>query len=162
MRPPFEIFPILKNQRIILREMQDSDIQYLIEISFYNGVPANDLLDAQIINGRIRLDYENGTSIHWIVTCAESGDVLGTCGFYRGFQNNFGEIGYVLNKAYHSKGFMGEAVSLMLRFGWETLNLKGIKAITRVDNQASKNVLKKAGLKLVDTNKGEAVYLIRK
>lgn len=162
LRPPFPTFPDLMNHRIILRELRDADLEQLIEISFYDGVPAKDLIDAQIMNGRIRLDYASGESIHWVVTRASDGEVLGTCGFYRGFKNNYGEIGYVLKKAHQGKGYMAEAVSLMLEFGWKELKLKGIKAITSISNQASINVLIKAGLKLVDTNNDEAVFLIRK
>lgn len=161
-RPPFPTFPDLMNHRIILRELRDADLEQLIEISFYDGVPARDLIDAQIMNGRIRLDYTSGESIHWVVTSASDGEVLGTCGFYRGFKNNYGEIGYVLKKAHQGKGYMAEAVSLMLEFGWQELKLKGIKAITSTNNQASINVLIKAGLKLVDTNNDEVVFLIRK
>lgn len=162
MRPPFDTFPDLKNERILLREMLDSDIQHLIEISFYNGVPAQDLMDAQIMNGRIRLDYTNGESIHWVITRASDGEVLGTCGFYRGFKNNYGEIGYVMKRAHQGKGYMAEAISLMLEFGWKKLELKAIKAITSSDNEASIKVLQKAGLKLIHTENNELIFLIRK
>lgn len=161
MRPPFNTFPILKNERILLRELRDSDIQHLIEISFYQGTPANDLLEAQMMNGRIKLDYESGESIHWVIVSVLDGEVLGNCGFYRGFRNDFGEIGYVLKKAHQGKGYITEAVSLMLAYGWQELKLKGIKAITSSNNQASINVLKRAGLKQVATDKDEVVFLIR-
>ena len=161
MRPPFKTFPELRDERIILRELRDSDIQHLIEISFYNGIPAKDLLDAQIMNGTIRTDYLNGNSIHWIITSAADGEVLGTCGYYRGFKNNYGEIGYVLKKNHQGKGHMAEAVSLMLEFGWKELELKAIKAMTSIDNQASSNVLIKAGFKLIHTENEELVFLIR-
>ena len=145
----------------MLRELRDSDLQHLIEISFYNGIPAKDLLDAQIMNGTIKKDYLNGNSIHWIITSAADGEVLGTCGYYRGFKNNFGEIGYVLKKNHQGKGLMAEALSLMLEFGWKELQLKAIKAMTSIHNKASSNVLKKAGFKLIHTENNELVFLIR-
>lgn len=162
MRPPFNTFPILQGNRIILRELQSSDMQELIEISFYNGVPAKDLLDAQIMNGTIGIDYKNGNSIHWIITSVLNGEVLGTCGFYRGFHNNFGEIGYLLKLAHQGKGYMAEAMGLMLDFGWKELGLKAIKGFTSQDNQASQKVLKQAGFKAMDTTDGEILFLIRK
>lgn len=161
-RPPFEKFPILKNQRIILRELQDADIPQLIEISFYDGIPAKDLLDAQIMNGTIKSDYMNGNSIHWIITSVSNGEVIGTCGFYRGFRTNIGEVGYVLKKAHQGKGYMAEALSMMLDFGWKELELKTITAMTSEDNQPSINVLRKAGFKEIETKENEKVFLLRK
>jgi ribosomal-protein-alanine N-acetyltransferase len=149
--PPYKTFPVLKNHRIILREILDKDLQQLIEISFYDGVPAKNIHDAQFMNEKIKLDYLNGNSIHWVITSTLDGDVLGTCGFYRGFQEECGEIGYVLKNAHQGHGYMADALSLLLDFGWNSLGLTSIKAVTANDNQASMKVLTKAGFNLSDS-----------
>ena len=159
-RPPFNFFPILKNHRIILRDVQEADLQHLVEISFYEGIPAKDLNDAQIMNERIRADYLNGNSVHWIISSILSGEILGTCGFYRGFQDGIGEIGYVLIKTHQGQGYMGEAVSLMLCFGWKELRLKQIRGVTSQDNPSSISVLKKAGFKLLEAKDNEMCFHI--
>lgn len=39
--PPYKIFPIVRNDKISLREIQPLDIKDLIEISFYDTVQAS-------------------------------------------------------------------------------------------------------------------------
>jgi ribosomal-protein-alanine N-acetyltransferase len=147
IRPPFNTFPNLKSHRLNLREVLESDLEHLIEISFYDGIPAKDIKDAQTMNERIRQDYMSSDSVHWLISSVESGEILGTCGFYRGFQKDIGEIGYVLKKAHRGKGYMSEAISLALAFGWIVLGLKAIRGVTSKNNLSSMNILKKAGFK---------------
>lgn len=159
-RPPFSTFPNLENDRIILRQCQASDFAELIEISFYDGIQAKDIIDTKIMNERIANDYLSGNSIHWLITSAISGEVLGTCGFYRGFQDNIGEIGYVLKKVHQGKGYMADALKLILDFGWKKLELIAIKGVTSIDNQASQKVLTKSGFKESETFNDEITFLI--
>jgi ribosomal-protein-alanine N-acetyltransferase len=133
----------MKNHRLLLREIIEADYPHLIEISFYDGVPAQSVQDAKIMNEKIILDVRAGDSFHWVICDLISGEIFGTCGFYRGFQEQTGEIGYVLKASAQGKGIMGEAVGLMLEFGWKQLKLKSIVAFTTNDNQASINLLKK-------------------
>lgn len=158
--PPFTPHPKLESQRIVLRAIIESDYQQLIEISFYDGIPAKDASDAKIMNERIMKDYENGNTVHWIITSKSSGEVLGTAGFYRGFDADAGEIGYVLKEKHRGQGHMLEAVRLLLAFGWEQLGLNAIVAMTDPNNQASINVLKKAGFEEVESMIDEIKFLI--
>jgi ribosomal-protein-alanine N-acetyltransferase len=112
------------------------------------------------MNERIRKDYMSGNSIHWVISSVLSGEVLGTCGFYRGFQDDIGEIGYVLKKAYQGQGYMAEAISLMLDFGFKELKLKAIRGLTSHTNQASINVLRRAGFKMSETVDDEITFLV--
>lgn len=159
-RPPFNSFPILVNDRVILREVLESDCDQLIEISFYDGIQAKDIIDTKNMNERIWNDYLSGNSIHWLITSVISGEILGTCGFYRGFQDKIGEIGYVLKKVHQGKGYMTDALNLIINFGWEKLELLAIKGVTSTYNQASKNVLRKSGFKESETINDEVVFLI--
>ncbi|WP_422743618.1 GNAT family N-acetyltransferase [Mycobacterium sp. WMMD1722] len=57
-----------------------------------------------------------------------------------------GEIGYVLHRTFWSKGLATEAARMLLRFGFEDLQLHRIYATCHPDNRASSRVLEKAGL----------------
>lgn len=57
------------------------------------------------------------------------------------------EIGYRLLKKHWSKGYATEGARKLLDYGFHTLNLKKIVAITNHNNQASKKVLEKIGLR---------------
>ena len=70
---------------------------------------------------------------------------MGTVGFYRGFTNKTGEIGYVLNEAFRGQGFMEEALKSAIYYGFSQLELETIIAYTDGDNHSSIRVLLKTG-----------------
>ncbi|MBH0169972.1 GNAT family N-acetyltransferase [Fictibacillus sp. 18YEL24] len=62
--------------------------------------------------------------------------------------NRVGEIGYVLHPDYWGKGFATEAGELLLKFGFEDLQLHRIFATCDPRNKGSEKVLKKLDMKL--------------
>lgn len=58
-----------------------------------------------------------------------------------------GELGYVFNRDFWSQGYATEAARLLVRFGFEYLGLRRIRATCRPENHASARVLQKAGLR---------------
>jgi ribosomal-protein-alanine N-acetyltransferase len=73
--------------------------------------------------------------------------MIGTCGFTRfDYNNNSGEIGYVINPAYRGRGIADEAVRAVMQFGFETLRLNRIEAKFIEGNSASMRVMEKTGM----------------
>ena len=157
---PFEIFPQLDNGHILLREVGLGDLQDLIPISFYDGKAAKDLEEAKEFNERIRNDYLNGHTIHWMITLKGEDIVLGTCGFYRGFKDNVGEIGYVMKESSRGKGLMTEAISLIVDFGFEKLTLSEIYAVTEESNLPSRKILEGQGFILKDKHDSSSLKYV--
>ncbi|MBN3552874.1 GNAT family N-acetyltransferase [Fictibacillus nanhaiensis] len=62
--------------------------------------------------------------------------------------NRVGEIGYVFHPDYWGKGFATEAGQLLLKFGFDDLQLHRIFATCDPRNKASEKVLKKLDMKL--------------
>ncbi|WP_291574666.1 GNAT family N-acetyltransferase [Clostridium sp. UBA4548] len=62
---------------------------------------------------------------------------------YGVFRSGF--IGYSIDEAYQGKGYMKEAVSLVVDYGFQFLNLHRIEASTLVENKKSQGVLKGCG-----------------
>jgi len=54
-------------------------------------------------------------------------------------------IGYSIDEKYQGKGFMKEAVGLVLEYAYEELGLHRIEATTLLDNERSKGVLEACG-----------------
>ena len=94
---------------------------------------------------KIRERYESGDGIHWGIEDLVTKEIVGTCGFYRGFKNESAEVGYVMKQQFRKSGFMTEAVALAVDFGFKTMCLKTIFALTAQDNLASHAVLRKNG-----------------
>ncbi|MBK7428825.1 MAG: GNAT family N-acetyltransferase [Saprospiraceae bacterium] len=146
--PPFDQYPILTDNIIILRPPRISDIPDIMEICFYDGKPAETQEEAKEMLQKINLDYENGNCVHWIISDFILHQTIGTCGFYRGFQNETGEIGYVLLPEFRGYGWMTHAVQLAIRFGFNDMGLKRIIAYTDQENVKSQKVLERIGFTL--------------
>lgn len=73
--------------------------------------------------------------------------MIGTCGFAKlDDRNAVGEIGYVLNKAFHHKGYASEAASAVIEFGFHKLGLNRIEGRYMAENQASRHVMERCGM----------------
>lgn len=108
--------------------------------------------------GRIDQDYAQGSTLHWGICVGEDQEVVGTCGFYRGFPADTGEIGYVLRESYRGKGIMNRALELIVEFGFTELGLLRIVAYTDRCNAASIAVLDRLGFELVDVRDEDLEY----
>lgn len=141
----FVSFPELSSPELVLRRVMLGDVPSIRDISFYDGVAAATEEDAVAILERIEEDYKQGNSVHWGICLRGSDEVAGTCGFYRGYPANVGEIGYVLRAAYRGQGVMTKALRLVLQFGFAKMTLSEIVAFTAPTNWASIGVLERLG-----------------
>ena len=145
----FEKIPVLSNDRLVLKEIQPDEAKAIIEISVYDGIYAKSEVEAIRILEKINLDVAKGEAFHWGIFLKNTSQLAGTCGYYRGFANNSGEVGYVLHPSYRGLGIMTEAVNLIVDFGFDILNLHSIIAYTAPANSASMAVLQRVGFKKV-------------
>ena len=145
--PPYSNFPSISNDKVSLRQILSSDIKDLIEISFYDSVQAKTLEQAVEMNSKINMDYNKGDSIHWGIVDNQSGKIVGTCGYYRGFDKDEGELGCVLLPQYRGYGFMTSAMSLAIDFGLNNIKLKRIWAITDRQNEKAIKLLERLDFK---------------
>lgn len=98
--PPYDKFPSITDDKILLRQIQLSDINDIIEISFYDSIQAKTLTQAIEMQEKINKDYINGNSIHWGIADKLTNKIVGTCGYYRGLDKGEGELGCVLLPQY--------------------------------------------------------------
>jgi ribosomal-protein-alanine N-acetyltransferase len=52
--------------------------------------------------------------------------IIGTCGYYRGFEKGAGELGCVLLPQHRGQGYMTSALLLAIEFGLNTIGVKCI------------------------------------
>jgi RimJ/RimL family protein N-acetyltransferase len=55
-------------------------------------------------------------------------------------------IGYVLNRAYQGKGFMTEALRVLIHWAFQQSGIYRVYATTDVENLGSRRVMEKAGM----------------
>ncbi|MFS8083042.1 MAG: GNAT family N-acetyltransferase, partial [Ginsengibacter sp.] len=72
---------------------------------------------------------------------------IGSCGYHNWYiDHRKGEIGYTINKDENKrKGYMGEAVSTILDYGFKIMILNRIEACISPANVASLSLIKKFG-----------------
>lgn len=149
--------PELEGERVRLRRVRPGDVAAIREVSFYDGVPAQSERDALAMLARIDEDQARGTSLHWGICLRGDDEVVGTCGFYRGFPGGVGELGFVLRRDYRGRGLMTEALRLVVDHGLRELRLRDVVAYTRPTNRPSIRVLERIGMRRAPTDRPDAV-----
>jgi [ribosomal protein S5]-alanine N-acetyltransferase len=144
-QPIFSKMPLLSNERMTLRGLELSEAAAILDIAVYDGVFATNENQAAQTLERINADIAKGESLHWGIFLNETNEIAGTCGYYRGFAENSGEIGYILKESQRGKGLMTAAVQLLVDFGLKTLKLDKVIAYTDPSNSASIAVLQRTG-----------------
>jgi len=143
--PPYPVYPELKSDRIILKAFVVEDAPHVVEITHFQRIRAKDADEAAEMILKVHERYQQGDGIHWGIVDRSTNEFVGCCGFYRGFPNETGEVGYMMHEKFRRSGFMTEAVSLAVKFGFEEMQLKKIIAITAQKNLASQGVLRRNG-----------------
>lgn len=99
---------------------------------------------------KMTIDAQNDperTSYDFAVVEKETGKMIGACAIYvKSKVHRVGESGYVFDRSAWGKGYATETNKIILKFGFEKLNLHRIQATCDVLNLASANVLKKSGM----------------
>lgn len=156
--PPFEKFPKISSDQIVLRQVIISDAKAIMDISFYDAKPATTVEEAIEMQNRIDLDYQEGNSIHWAIVDRNTNLIAGTLGYYRGFENGVGELGCVLKPEFYGNGFMTMALKLAIEFGLNEIELKNIIAVTSQDNIKAIKLLERLNFKTVADDGGEIKF----
>lgn len=141
--PPYAVFPSVYGETIALRQVMAPDIQDLIEISFYDAIQATSVSEASEMQAKIDGDYAEGNSIHWGIQHNATHKLIGTCGYYRGFDKESGELGCILLPQYQGQGYMSAAMKLAIDFGINTMGLKRIWAATSKENKKAIQLLER-------------------
>ena len=143
-RPPFFEYPELKNDRVHLRDLSFEDAPQLFDILFYNQKEAGDINGVLKILKKVDFNYRDGSAINWGIVDLKTSEIAGTIGFYRGFKDDTGEIGFVTKEKFRRQGLTHQAILELVKFGYQKMYLKKIVAYTKPENFASQNLLKKS------------------
>jgi ribosomal-protein-alanine N-acetyltransferase len=83
----------------------------------------------------------------WAVIRRDTGELCGFGGLQRLEGGDEVEVGYYLSRRCWGHGFGTEIAREALRYGFEDLHLERVVAVVRPGNDASRNVLAKAGMR---------------
>lgn len=150
----FTTFPILRTQRLLLREITFRDTEAIFrirgdyEVTRHNiGAAYESAADARRLIEQIRKTYRTRAEVRWGITLL-GGDnsVIGMCGFNNWHRiDQRGSIGYDLARAHWGRGIMREAVQAITDFGFERMDLNRLEADVGAGNTASIKLLTALG-----------------
>lgn len=84
--------------------------------------------------------------MNWAICLKENNVLIGNIGYFRMQpENHRAEIGYMLSPDFHGKGIMQEALTEIIRYGFNEIKLHSIEAVTDPENSSSWMLLEKNG-----------------
>lgn len=82
--------------------------------------------------------------IQWGITLIKEYKIIGTIGYHRIEKDHYrAEIGYMLAPDYWNTGLMSEAITKVIEYGFNEMNLHSIEAIINPGNTVSRKILQK-------------------
>jgi [ribosomal protein S5]-alanine N-acetyltransferase len=148
---------ILKNGLVKLRELKFSDAEFIAEnakdkdIIKYTFViaPPFDLETAKKFIRKANKEIKDKTAYEFGIELDNTKELIGTINLFNiSRKNKNAEIGFWLAKKYWNKGLSDQALSLMLKFGFNELNLKRIQARVLGKNEPAQKLLERTGFEL--------------
>lgn len=153
----FQEVPRLKTPRLVLRPFCREDMEGYLEwmgnpavYRFLGGGVRLPEGEKQIsswlknVNGRL---LRSKTVLTWCVAHKEENRLVGRVDLGGFVKKSMAEISYYFSADDWGKGFAGEAVKEVARFGFEELGLHRIQALVLPENKASLRVLEKNGFR---------------
>ncbi|MER3114496.1 GNAT family N-acetyltransferase [Bacillus altitudinis] len=142
-------FPTIHTESLILKQATITDAEdmhiYLSNetVCRYMGIDAHETIEDT--KGEINW-YDNifkeQTGIRWGISLKNNPTIIGSCGFLNLEKQHLRtEIGYELHHDHWRKGIMKEAITAVLRYGFQEMNLNRIEALIDPQNITSVKLL---------------------
>lgn len=154
----FQPFPILKTERLLLRDYVEDDYPQVFFLrsdpevnQFIKRDYPRELKDAIAFVKKVQAGMHQGQNVNWAICYKEDGRMIGSiCLWNFSDDQKTGEVGYDLHPDHQQMGIMTEALEAVIHYGFDTLNLNQITAYTEDSNQNSKKLLFKNGFSVLE------------
>lgn len=161
-----QAFPILQTARLNLREIVPADAPALFRIHsdvdwmrWYGVDPITSLTEAEQLADLFAGWFTGGTGFRWALERREDKRLIGTCGLFRwnrSWRNCV--IGYEILRGFQGQGYMREAVSAILDYGFDVMALHRVQAETHPDNRASIALATRLGFQFEGVHREQAFW----
>lgn len=150
-----EALPTLEGARVQLRPLGGGDVPALFEIfgdeqvmRYWSSPALKDLAGARALLDDIRRHFAAKTLFQWGIARREDGGIIGTTTIFQiDHEHRRGEIGFAIGRDHWGHGYASEAVTLLIRFAFEQLDLHRLEADPDPQNLGSIRVLERQGFK---------------
>ena len=146
-------FPVLETNRFILRQMEKKDAQNVFDYfskdevtKYYDLDSFTELNQADEIINRWNERFKKNDGIRWGIESRRDNKLIGSCGYHSWEKEHYkAEIGFEVHPNYWRQGVMSEVLAIILKYGFDNMELNRIEAYYDPENIASKSCLEKAG-----------------
>lgn len=153
MNTKFSAFPKLEKDKLFLRKLSLDDAEEIFSLrsndevnKYIDRTKTISIDEAAAFINKVNIGVANNNWFYWAVCFKDNPKLIGTiCLWNFNEKENKAEVGYELHPAYHGKGIASEALSKIIEFGFDVVQLNKIEAYTHKDNSASTNLLEKFG-----------------
>ena len=151
-------FQSLNSKRLILRKPGLDDAKAIFNLrsneqvnQYLDRQAATSIGDAIIFIETILAVINKNEGCYWAICLKENPEPVGTiCCFDFSSDQTTAEVGYELHPFHQHKGIMQEALTTVLHYGFQVLQLKSITAFPSADNLPSIRLLERNGFKRED------------
>ena len=147
-------FPILHTKRLDLVEIKHFHSDGLFKLfgdesvtKYYNIIPLKNKNETHQIIDFFKSRFESNSGIRRGIAFKGEENIIGTVGFNKYTKHHNSNIGYDLQQEHWNKGIMTEALSAVLKYGFEVLEVNRIEAEVMQGNFISEKVLEKLNFK---------------
>lgn len=123
----------------------EGEKMHALGLAFWNGKPATTPEFARAAFEKTAAEFKAGRCLHWVAESKVDRSIVGCVGFYRSFENDQGEVGYVIAAPFRGLGIMTELLPRLLDYGFRERALKRIIAVTHGENAPSIALLARFG-----------------
>lgn len=149
------MFPVLETERLNLREITKEDAEGIFACfsneavtRYYGEETLQKIEQAEKFVDFFSKNYKAKRGIRWGIEIKGTKGIIGTIGFNAWSpKHKRAEIGYEIHPDFWRRGYISEALSKVLSFGFEEWDLKRIGAVVFMENEASSILLTKLGFK---------------
>lgn len=146
-------FPSFQTDRLELRPIRVSDYKDFFEVfkereylKYFGLKGLETENDAKLLLKDWVKRLDATVFLRWAIVHRESGKVIGSIGLHTFIvAYKKASVGYELNPKYQHKGYVQEALQMIMRYFYEDLGYHRLEAIIVTDNPASIHVVERAG-----------------
>ncbi|HEX9990558.1 MAG TPA: GNAT family N-acetyltransferase [Chloroflexia bacterium] len=143
------LLPPIATDRLLIRPFQPADwphiLAYTSDPSTMTYIPEG-VFTADKAESFVAENSSEQAEAYAVVHIEEQ-HVIGHMKFHLWFAPRTYEIGWVLHKHYHGRGYATEAAFALLKYGFESLHLHRIIATCQPENIPSYRVMEKLGMR---------------
>jgi RimJ/RimL family protein N-acetyltransferase len=145
---------VLETKRLRLRQPVPEDVPAMTK-HLSNPLISNTTLtipypyhstDAETWVNNVLREWAEGTGSTFGIILKKTNEYIGAMGLHANVQHNRAEAGYWIAEPFWNQGYASEALTSVLKFGFESIGYQKIFATHMLGNEASGRVMMNAGM----------------